>query len=341
MTEGPNTRLRMLSYLVIAYMMLAFAWWSILLFVKNQDAFEAKSELLQIQMVTDRLISTKEEYYRSEAYQDLQSQYDRQEWMILGEATFFVLSLVVGIWLINRGYNREVMAARQRRNFLLSITHELKSPIASIRLVLETFLRHQQLKPEQMTKLNRSALQETDRLNNLVNDLLLSAKLETLYQPQLDELNLSGLFSELMDKLEHDHPNVDFIFNVNGVDSPMIQGDKMGLTSVFLNLLENGVKYAQNDAPKIDTTIERENGCMVIKIGDNGIGIEEKEKKKIFEKFYRVGNEDTRKTKGTGLGLFIVEQIVKAHNGTIKVSDNQPKGTVFTIKLPIEGPKQT
>ncbi len=339
MTEGPNLRLRMLSYLVIAYMMLAFAWWSILLFVKNQDAFEAKNELLQIQMVTDRLIATQEEYYRSEAYQSLRQQYDRQEWMILGEATFFVLSLVVGIWLINRGYNREVMAARQRRNFLLSITHELKSPIASIRLVLETFLRHQQLRPEQMAKLNHSALQETDRLNNLVNDLLLSAKLETVYQPQLDDLNLSALFTELMEKMEHDHPNVNFSFEVIGVTSPIIQGDKVGLTSVFLNLLENGVKYAQNDQPQIDTTIHCEKEYMVIKVADNGIGIEEKEKKKIFDKFYRVGNEDTRKTKGTGLGLFIVDQIVKAHAGTIKVSDNQPKGTIFTIKLPIDGHK--
>ncbi|GJM33764.1 MAG: two-component sensor histidine kinase [Saprospiraceae bacterium] len=319
-------------------MMLAFAWWSVFLFVKNKDAFEAKRELQQIRMVAEKEIKTQKEYYESEEYKVLAKQYGRQEWMIVGEATFFVLILVIGIWMINRGYNREVMAAKQRRNFLLSITHELKSPIASIRLVLETFLRHNQLRPEQMTKLNQSALQETDRLNNLVNNLLLSAKLETLYEPYLEPIDLSALLMELIQKMEHDHPQAHFTFQESG-EIMFIQGDSVGLTSVFLNLLENAVKYAQNSDAKIHTSIQCENACMVIRIADNGIGIEEKEKKMIFEKFYRVGSEDTRKTKGTGLGLFIVDQIVKAHKGTIKVSDNQPRGTVFTIKLPINGTK--
>ena len=144
-----NLRLRLLSYIVIAYMMMAFAWWSILLFTKNRDAFRAKRDLFRIGMIADGTVKNDQEFLATDVYKNLSKQYQRQEWMILGEATFFVISLVIGVWLINRGYNKEVNAAQQRRNFLLSITHELKSPIASIRLVLETFMKRK-LSPEQV-----------------------------------------------------------------------------------------------------------------------------------------------------------------------------------------------
>lgn len=333
MNSQNNIRLRLLSYLVIAYMMMAFAWWSVLLFTKNRDAFYAKSDFLRLVMVAQGEIKTNEEYYRSKAYQELEQHYQRQEWMILGEATVFVFSLVVGIWLINRGYNKEVVAAKQRRNFLLSITHELKSPIASIKLVLETLLKRA-LQREQQEKLMNTALYETDRLHMLVEDLLLSAKLETSYQPYLELLNLSELLQDLLHKLQIKYPAAAFHYKEK-VDNSIIKGDKSGLTSVALNLLENAVKYSP-DNQQIDVRLEQQNGSIRFEVADQGIGIPDKEKPQIFEKFYRVGSEETRKTKGTGLGLYIVEQIVKAHHGEIEVLDNEPQGTVFRIELPIE-----
>lgn len=329
-----NVQLRLLSYGVIAYMMMAFSWWSVLLFVKNNDAFQAKRDLLRIGMVAEGLVTNDADFYKNDRYLELAKQYRRQEWMIVGEATVFIISLVIGIWLINRGYHKEVMAARQRRNFLLSITHELKSPIASIKLVLETLLKRQ-LPKEQSDKITQSAVREADRLNDLVNDLLLSARLEDAYQPNVEQVDLSALLHDLVHKLQEKHPQVVFSLEEK---SPVgfILADKSGFTSVALNLLENAVKYSP-EAPEIEVRLERKNDTILWEVADKGIGIEDKEKARVFEKFYRIGNEDTRQTKGTGLGLFIVKEVIRAHGGTISIANNSPKGTVFKISLPVQG----
>ena len=285
--------------------------------------------LLKIMLVAEGIVETDQAFLAHARYQELEDQYQRQEYMILGEAIVFVISLVIGIWLINRGYNKEMLAAQQRRNFLLSITHELKSPIASIRLILETFLRRN-LNEAQMTKMSTNALRETERLNTLVNDLLLSAKLETAYQPHRERLDLRELNREMISRLQAKYPHVHFDLVVDEEQQPFF-GDKLGLTSVAINLLENAVKYSPKE-PQITVTIKGHQEYLEWEIADKGIGIEDKEKKRIFDKFYRVGNEDTRETKGTGLGLFIVRQIVKAHDGQISVLDNQDRGTRFNIK---------
>jgi signal transduction histidine kinase len=114
---------------------------------------------------------------------------------------------------------------------------------------------------------------------------------------------------------------------------PEMLADYSAIRSVIINLLENAVKYSDS-VPEINIGLSSTNERCNIEISDMGIGIHQSERKKIFEKFYRVGNEDQRKTKGTGLGLYIVDQIVRAHKGTITVSSNQPKGSIFNILLP-------
>lgn len=327
-----NLRLRLLSYLVIFYMLIAFAWWSVLLYSKNKDAYYAKVELLKMGMSAEGIYHSNEHFLHTKEYLELTKKYQRQEWMIFGEASVFIVSLVIGIWLINRGYNKEIEIAHQRRNFLLSITHELKSPIASIRLVLETFLKRK-LKPEQIERFGKNAIKDSERLNELVNNLLFAAKLESAYQPLLEPLHLNELVSDLVDSLSEKFPKVIFSKNIQN-DVSTIEGDRMGMVSIVTNLIENAVKYNFTSQPKIGIDLREENGKLNLEITDNGIGISDKNKKKIFERFYRVGNEDTRKTKGTGLGLYIVSQIVKAHQGKITVVDNQPKGTIFKIVFP-------
>ena len=331
MIRKQNIRLRLLSYGVIIYMLMAFAWWSILMFTKNRDAFYAKRDLIKIGMIAEGIVKNDTEYLATPTYLDLEQQYRRQENMILGEAIVFVISLVIGVVLINRGYNKEMTAAQQRRNFLLSITHELKSPIASIRLILETF-RKRNLNEAQKEKLCWNGLKETERLHTLVNDLLLSAKLETAYQPHREAIDLRDFILDIIGRMEAKYPNAAFKFQTSGQFLPFL-GDKLGLTSVVLNLLENAVKYSL-EKPLVELKLKGTSEELILEIADQGIGIHDKEKKRIFEKFYRVGNEDTRKTKGTGLGLFIVKQIVLAHNGQISVLDNKPQGTIFRISLP-------
>ncbi len=313
-------------------MLIAFAWWSVLLYSKNKDAYYAKVELLKMGMSAEGIFHSNEHFLHTKDYLELTKKYQRQEWMIFGEASVFIISLVIGIWLINRGYNKEIEIAHQRRNFLLSITHELKSPIASIRLVLETFIKRK-LKPEQIERFGNNAIKDSERLNELVNNLLFAAKLETAYQPHLEPIHLDELTNDLVDSLSEKFPKVTFSKSIQN-EITIIEGDQNGMVSVITNLIENAVKYNFTEHPKIDVNLVEENGKIILEIADNGIGISDKEKKKIFERFYRVGNEDTRTTKGTGLGLYIVSQIVKAHQGKITVADNNPKGTIFKIVFP-------
>ncbi|MEZ4986561.1 MAG: ATP-binding protein [Saprospiraceae bacterium] len=117
-------------------------------------------------------------------------------------------------------------------------------------------------------------------------------------------------------------------------ESPsIILADEQAMTSVITNLVENAIKYSK-DNPQIAIRVYSDAKKVHLEIADNGIGIPSGEKGRVFEKFYRIGNEDTRTTKGTGLGLFIVKEIVKYHTGQIDVRDNKPQGTVFQITLP-------
>ncbi len=326
-----DKRMRLLSNIVIAYMLVAFAWWSVLLFVKNRDAFNAKSEYLQIVMVAEGNVDTREEFYKSDIYKSLAKEYERQEWMIFGEATFFIISLILGIWLINRGYRNAMFAAQQRRNFLLSITHELKSPIASIRLAFETIFRRD-LDKEKVNMLSTSGIKESDRLNDLVNNLLLAAKVESAYQPVMESLDLNLLFTETIDRLTEKYPsaNLSLEFNLNEGE---FEGDDFGIRSIVINLIENAIKYSPDPANvELETGIDDNQLFLYIK--DEGYGIPPSERKRIFDQFYRIGNEDTRRAKGTGLGLFIVQRVVNAHDGKINVLSNSPKGTRFEIFFP-------
>jgi two-component system phosphate regulon sensor histidine kinase PhoR len=326
----PNARLRTLSFIVIIYMLLAFSWWSILLFTKNKEAYLNKVELLRAQMIAQSVYPGPEAFPLEEAHKLLETKYQRQTWMIAGEVAVFSITLLVGLWLINRGYFREMHAARQQRNFLLSITHELKSPIASVQLALQT-IQKRPLQPAQLEKICASALRENERLHNLVSDLLLSARLESAYTPNHEPVQLDELLKEIITQMRQRSPNAHITLSAN--ELPPIQADRSGLHSVFYNLLENSIKYSPEPA-QVHIRFLRQPDSVVVEIADQGIGIPPEVQPHIFDKFYRAGNEDTRKTKGTGLGLYIVQQIVQAHNGQVRMHSNEPKGSVFSVTLP-------
>ena len=321
-----------MTYVIMVYMLLAFAWWAMLLFTKNRDAFQAKADLYKMGMVAEGLISTDEEFYNSTVYKNLAAAYRRQEWMIFGEGMVFLITLSTGIWFINVSYHREIKANEQRRNFLLSITHELKSPIASIQLVLETLLKRKLPRDKELEFL-KAAYEENERLQGLVENLLFSAKLENAYQPDFEELDISELTRNILDRIRVRNREIELELNESG-DLPLIMADRAGLTSVLYNLIENAIKYS-GEHPRVVVTLSAKGEDKVqISVADNGQGVPEEERKNIFQKFYRIGSEETRRTKGTGLGLFIVDQVVKAHKGSIEVLPNQPTGTIFRITLP-------
>jgi signal transduction histidine kinase len=326
-------RLPVLTYLIIAYMFLAFGWWGILLLRKNEQAHVAQVNELAYRMAVQRGSNNEQAFRNTEIYQQLTKDFDRGQQMIIGEAVILVLSLIGGLFMLFRSLRKEISAAQQQRNFLLSITHELKSPLAGIRLILETFQKRRELKPEIQEKLSTNALAETDRLTALVNDLLLSAKLENVYDINEETLDLGEVIHEAAERVAMKYKTASLHVDI-APDVGMVNGDRLGLTSVAVNLLENAAKYSQPN-PVIHTSLQRGGARELIwEVSDNGMGIPDREKRRVFTKFYRVGNEDTRTTKGTGLGLFIVKQLVEKHGGQLELLDNEPQGTTFRIFLP-------
>ncbi len=322
---------RIFTYFIIGYVLLACAWWGYLLYSKNEEAFIAKKEKLVYNLSLQRNFD-ETQLERNPEYRSLENKHNRQKRMIIGEGLFFLLSLTAGIWLINQSFRREVAFARQQQNFLLSITHELKSPLASVKLILETIVKRN-LEKIQINKFSTKALGEVDRLHQLVNNILLAARIEGSNNFKFEEVDMRDLVSEILDGLREKYPDVDFTLRQPEADVS-IKCDKMGLTSVVLNLVENAVKYSPQEK-EIEVNLYAEPENILLEVKDHGVGISEKEKKKIFDKFYRIGNENTRKSKGTGLGLYIVHEIVNAHKGEILVKDNTPKGTIFQVALPI------
>lgn len=320
-----------LFYFVILYVMIAGSWWAYLLYIKNEDALAAKKQVLWYSM-KEQGIESEQVYLESVEYTRLVEQYERQKWMIFGESSVLLVLMIFGIWRIAKSRQKELAVARQQRNFLLSITHELKSPIAVIKLTLDTF-RKRTLTKEQSQMLTKNALADTERLNKLVEDLLLAARVDGGYQYTFETIDLAELIAECIGIASPKYQGtIDFNCQVN--QSILNKGDKTTLTSVVLNIIENAIKYAKDTSKIIVNLNKHKDNAFCLEIADFGQGIPKTEREHIFNKFYRIGNEDTRKTKGTGLGLYIAKQVVEAHKGNISVRSNEPTGSIFSIVLP-------
>lgn len=249
--------------------------------------------------------------------------------MIAGEGSTFLVILIIGAIYFHRQLRKEKYIQAQQRNFLLSVTHELKSPLASIKLYLQTILKRD-LEKEQRDKFIKSSIDDIGRLDDLVENMLLASKIENRsYSFPKDEFDFSGLLKNMVERL---------VINVQGkreIQEDIEEGvdyfgDRFSMGSMINNLLENAVKYSEEQS-KIFISLKKEHEKIVLRVCDEGCGIEEEEMEKIFHKFYRSGNEMTRKTKGTGLGLFIVQQVVNNHNASISIRKNLPQGTCFEI----------
>lgn len=249
--------------------------------------------------------------------------------MISGEGIVFMGVLLLGIFQIRKTFKREAELSQQQQNFLLSVTHELKSPIASTKLQLQTLQKHE-LNREKQKEILANAINDTDRLNNLVENMLLAAKIEnSVYLLHKEKYNLSEYITEGMNQTIQSFQYKQKV-ELNIEPNIYMDIDRTNFPSIILNLFENAVKYSPEDST-IVISLKKQNQKIILSVADQGIGISDKEKETVFQRFYRSGNEETRKTKGTGLGLYIVDYLVKQHNGTITVKNNTPKGSVFEV----------
>ncbi len=270
-------------------------------------------------------------------YQEIDSGYvlQRKLYMLIGEGVVFLIILGLGFFVIYRAIKKEMALSSQQKNFLMAITHELKTPIASIKLLLQT-ISSRKLEQQQIQDLSKKAIDDADRLNQLVENILIATKIdERLYLLNKEEISLKELIENIIEKNKNGFlKSMDVILRYpEGTNALYINADVSGMISIVTNLLENASKYSEVGS-EIKIDLAEENNSIVLSISDTGEGIPDEEKENIFMKFYRIGNENTRKKKGTGLGLFIVKNLVLLHNGAIEVKNNSPKGTIFVLQFP-------
>lgn len=213
---------------------------------------------------------------------------------------------------------------------MMAVTHELKTPIAVTKLNLETLLRYD-LDEEKRQKMMQSALQETNRLNTLATNILVASQLEGGgYHLSKEELDFSSIVLGAAKDYQNRFPEKKWQANIQ--PGMVIKGDALLLQMLINNLIENAIKYSPKNT-LISIELKKENTGVVLLVKDEGPGIANEEKKKVFEKFYRVGSETTRTAQGTGLGLYLCRKIADDHSAQITVSDNSPTGSIFTIKF--------
>tara|TARA_B110000211_G_C14026541_1_gene530110 strand:- start:2 stop:853 length:852 start_codon:yes stop_codon:yes gene_type:complete len=256
---------------------------------------------------------------------------ERKTLMIIGEGAVFLLILSVGFFLTYRSLRKEVQVSTQQKNFLLAITHELKTPIASLKLYIQTLIKRE-LEEEKQQDILKRCVKDADRLNGLVENILLATKIDDDGFPLLKEdLNLSEMMESIsLELLENSGRNVSVEFFVQ--PDVIFHGDKDAFTSIITNLVSNALKYSPDNTSICVTLVQKE-GETALSISDEGVGVAREETEKIFEKFFRSGNEETRKQKGTGLGLYIVKKMVNQHQGLIQVKKNKPKGSIFVASF--------
>jgi signal transduction histidine kinase len=260
---------------------------------------------------------------------------DRKTVMFISEGVFFAVMVLVGVGIMYVTLRKEVLIKAQQKNFLLSVTHELKSPLASLKLYLQTMLT-KEVPAEKQRLFLRHSLHDTGRLERLVENVLEAGKIERgEYEFELQPVNLTDLIGTVLGKIEHYAEDEAVDLNTDLEPDVLVQGDPQALLSVVDNLLENAVKYS-TPPKQIKLQLRKNDHRAVLQVGDNGVGIDSSDLPHIFDLFYRSGNEMTRSVKGTGVGLFIVKRIVDRHGGTVEVMSEGPnRGTTFVVSLPL------
>jgi signal transduction histidine kinase len=256
------------------------------------------------------------------------------DWTVLVVGLALLLVILPGVYVIFLYWKRQSDLVNQQKNFMSQVTHELKSPLASIQLHLET-IKLRNPPPDKMERFLDTMLADTDRLNNLINNLLLAAKLEhRVRAAQYPVIDFSQFINRIMELKRSKLPEGGSITSEveEGIKAAI---DTERMETVIRNLFENACLYSPA-SPEIRVTLTRsgQKNCLLT-FQDHGKGIDAKDLKKIFLMFYRV-RRSGENIRGTGLGLYIVKSVVRDHGGKVRVkSEGAGKGTTFLITLPL------
>jgi signal transduction histidine kinase len=313
-----NLKLVSLIYWVfLTYMIAAFIWWYVSLEKQNNEIAAIKFQSIQI---NDPSLKAK-----THAIQDFQLRKTKQ---FIGEGLTILVLFLLGAIYVYRSLKKQLRYADQQQNFMMAVTHELKTPIAISHLNIETLLKRD-LDSSQQLKLLEATLKETKRLDSLSTNILLTAQLDMgQYEANKQLVNVSELLRQNVKSFQERYPSR--ICNTMVEDAMEIQGEPLLIQLLINNLIDNANKYAPVTEP-IYIHLQSHQNMIQLIVKDQGPGIAAMDRNKVFEKFYRVGAETTRTTKGSGLGLYLCKRIAEFHNATIQLTTNTPTGSIFTV----------
>ena len=253
-------------------------------------------------------------------------------------ALFLVLCVTLfGAYFLWRDVGRELQMAEMRSQFIASVSHELKTPLTAVRMFAESLRLGRPADSQAKAEYLDTIVNESHRLTRLLNNVLDFSKIERGERTYRKErTSLSEIVRAAAQAMQYPLTQQGFHLKVNVADDlPDIQADRDAIEQAILNLLSNAVKYS-GESRQIDLRVQKSDGCAVIEVSDQGVGIDPAQQKQIFERFYRVPSEENRRIPGTGLGLALVFHIAKAHGGRVAVRSLLGQGSTFSVYLPLE-----
>ncbi len=260
-----------------------------------------------------------------------------QTWVVILVLSILVAIIILGLFIIFVYSQKTFQLLRLQRNFINNFTHELKTPVTSLKLYLQTLEKHE-LERNDQRKYIGYMIHDADRLANQVNRILNLARIESkTFKAEFLQRNLVVVVEQFCDKNRHVFGD-DAIQIHNPSDRQFYYAIDIALFEMLLmNLITNALKYNGSETPQVGITFIPKTRQLHICFKDNGIGIPHQELKRIFRKFYQLGQSDNMTAKGSGLGLYLADIIVRMHKGRIKAeSDGIGHGAVFTVMLPIK-----
>lgn len=257
-------------------------------------------------------------------------------WIALLEGGVLMLMILAGVYVIFVYWNKQARLNRLQSNFISSVSHELKSPLASIQLYLET-LKYQKVSPEEARDFVETMLSDTERLSNLIDNILESSKSDLKsMRLQFKSVDIVTFLRETIEQHKRLFEDKECLIHLQFGSQPKVEMDARAMRMVFNNLIVNALRYSSTGSSLVINVDKNEKFCNIDFI-DQGFGFDKKELKRVFKKFYRVQNRETQNIEGAGLGLYIARQIVKSHNGKINAfSEGRGKGTRFVVSLPLD-----
>lgn len=306
-------------WVLLVYVLAAIVWWGISLEQQNRELF---------------MVKTQNQYLDVATFQKIKTEREKKTYKYIGEGGVSVLVILLGAALLYSLLRRIIHISHKEKNFILAISHELKTPLASVQLNLET-MRKRNMPETTRQQLIGGALQEVKRLDTLYTNILTSSRFDEgrAWKKEFQMIKIPPLLYHIVGQFQNSFPNYTFSITDQSNLDLQINGDRQLIHLMFYNLIDNAVKYSPQEKPHIYINLRDDAGHIYVSIKDEGIGISEENSKYIFQKFFRIQDENLRNTKGTGLGLYIVKQTLNLHNASIKVQPNKPCGTIFTTQF--------